>query len=250
LRPFFSYYGGKWRAAPRYPSPTHKVLVEPFAGAAGYALRHPHLKVILVDKNPKVVSTWRYLIGVSERELRYLPDLPVGATTGDLKVCDEAKLLIGWWLNKGTAAPRKSPSSNMRKSLSGENPKDPPSGWWGAAIRERLATQVEYIRHWEVLEGDYTCAPDVGATWFVDPPYISAGKYYAAKYNSKGLDYERLGQWCRTRKGQVLVCENDGADWLPFRTFGTFKANEGRSGGKRTVEVLWESPQREGVKTC
>ena len=40
LRPFFCYYGGKWRAAPKYPPPEHDTIVEPFAGAAGYATRY------------------------------------------------------------------------------------------------------------------------------------------------------------------------------------------------------------------
>lgn len=40
LRPFFTYFGAKWRAAPHYPPPTHPTVIEPFAGAAGYALRH------------------------------------------------------------------------------------------------------------------------------------------------------------------------------------------------------------------
>jgi len=47
LRPFWRYYGGKFRAAPRYPTPTHKTIVEPFAGAAGYSLRVDDLRVHL-----------------------------------------------------------------------------------------------------------------------------------------------------------------------------------------------------------
>lgn len=39
LKPFWRYYGGKYRAAPRYPVPLHRTIVEPFAGAAGYSLR-------------------------------------------------------------------------------------------------------------------------------------------------------------------------------------------------------------------
>jgi site-specific DNA-adenine methylase len=34
LRPFFTFYGGKWRAAPFYDAPTHGHIVEPFAGSA------------------------------------------------------------------------------------------------------------------------------------------------------------------------------------------------------------------------
>jgi len=33
LKPFWQYYGGKWRAAPHYPKPRHDTIVEPFAGA-------------------------------------------------------------------------------------------------------------------------------------------------------------------------------------------------------------------------
>ena len=39
LLPFWAYYGGKWRSAPRYPAPVHGRIIEPFAGAAGYAMR-------------------------------------------------------------------------------------------------------------------------------------------------------------------------------------------------------------------
>jgi len=35
------------------------------------------------------------------------------------------------------------------------------------------------------------------------------------------------------------VCEQDGADWLPFKAFATVKAMEGSRGGKRSTEVLW-----------
>lgn len=52
LRPFFRYYGAKWRAvhAGLYPEPQHRFICEPFAGAAGYALHYPHLAVELIDR--------------------------------------------------------------------------------------------------------------------------------------------------------------------------------------------------------
>src|SRR5688500_5758691 len=37
MRPFLSFYGAKWRSAPWYGPPTHDVVVEPFAGSAGYS---------------------------------------------------------------------------------------------------------------------------------------------------------------------------------------------------------------------
>ena len=52
-------------------------------------------------------------------------------------------------------------------------------------------------------------------------------------------DYEALADWCRSRRGQVIVCENVGADWLPFEPFITIKANESKSGGKVSREAIW-----------
>ena len=61
LRPFWCYFGGKWRAAPHYPAPIHSTIVEPFAGAAGYSTRYPDRQVVLIDKDPVIVGLWRYL---------------------------------------------------------------------------------------------------------------------------------------------------------------------------------------------
>lgn len=235
LKPFWAYYGGKWRAAPLYPEPLFDTIIEPFAGAAGYSLRYPDRKVVLVEKNPKVAETWRYLLRVSAAEVRALPDLGADQTVNDLAIVEEARLLIGWWINKGTAAPRIRASSNMRRAVAGLEPRDPPSSWWGPQIRERIASQVDHVRHWRLIEGDYTDAPDVEATWFVDPPYASAGKHYPTQPD----DFTALGTWCQARRGQVMVCENVGATWLPFIPFVDIKGNEGRSGGKVSREALW-----------
>ena len=108
---------------------------------------------------------------------------------------------------------------------------------WTEATRDRVASQLRAIRHWESIEGDYTDAPYVEATWFVDPPYNNAvGRHY--KHGPDGIDYAALGEWCQNRPGQVLVCENEGAKWLPFRPFVTLKAGVN---GKGSHEVLWSS---------
>lgn len=102
-------------------------------------------------------------------------------------------------------------------------------------VRERISKQVQQIRHWQVIEGDYTAAPDVCATWFVDPPYSGeAGR----KYDK--IDYTSLGTWCKSRRGQVMVCENVGATWLPFQPYLTIKSTEGAHGKKQSEEALWQ----------
>jgi 16S rRNA G966 N2-methylase RsmD len=236
LRPLFPYYGGKWRIAPRYPSPQHDTIIEPFAGSAGYALRYPERKVILVEKNPKVAATWRYLLRATAADIRALPPLlEPGQSVDDLPICEEARYLVGWSLNAASAAPCKTPSMWMRTDSRGG------AQFWGEAKRERIARSVERIRHWRLIEGGYEDAPDVVGTWFIDPPYALAGRHYPTRI----ADYGALAAWCRTRRGQVMVCENEGADWLPFRPFFHAKANPSKHGGKVSREALWmnDSPE-------
>lgn len=230
MRPFFSYYGGKWRVALDYPKPQHRTLIEPFAGAAGYATRYPHLNVVLLDKDPRICALWDYLIHVSEKEILELPLIGLDQNIHDFPIPPEAKDLIGFWLNKGATSPGKQPSKWMRSQLR-------PNSYWGKTIRERIAKQVGQIRHWQIQCESYEKAPDLRATWFIDPPYQQAGIYY--KESAKNLDFQLLGQWCQERKGQVMVCEQEGANWLPFVPFRSIKSTEGTHGKHRSLEVLW-----------
>tara|TARA_R110002126_G_scaffold28535_4_gene95106 strand:+ start:882 stop:1640 length:759 start_codon:yes stop_codon:yes gene_type:complete len=228
LRPFWRYYGGKNRAAPIYPQPEHDTIIEPFAGAAGYSCRYPDRKVILIDKSPIIAGIWRYLIATPAAEILALPDIPEGGTVDDLpaSVCQEARWLAGFWLNDGTTSPGKSWSKRALQ-------KDGRMRGWTRKTRAHIAAQVDRIRHWEVIEGDYHDAPDVDATWHVDPPYKNkAGSHYPHQPES----FAALGEWCKTRRGLVMVCENDGADWLPFERIAEWESS---AVGKRSSEVIW-----------
>jgi hypothetical protein len=85
VKPIFPFYGSKWRDAKRYPPPTHGIVIEPFAGSAGYSLWHAPRKVLLIDADPIIVGVWEYLIGASEAEILALPDLELGQSTDDLR---------------------------------------------------------------------------------------------------------------------------------------------------------------------
>jgi len=111
MKPFFSYFGAKYRLAPKYPSPERTVLIEPFAGSAQYSLFHHCLDVRLYDLDPVICQLWEYLIGVSGEEILSLPDIGPDETTDDLLVCDEARILIGFWITKASAYPNRSPSA-------------------------------------------------------------------------------------------------------------------------------------------
>ena len=229
LRPFFSFYGSKWRTASKlYPEPRHAVIVEPFAGSAGYALRHPARKVVLCELDPVLASVWRYLIRVKAGEVLSIPDLAPGESVDDLKISQEAKWLVGFWLNRGAAGPRKSPSKWMREG-------GQPGSFWGARVRNTIASQVDSIRHWELHNRSYAdCPVPCAATWFVDPPYEGMGTHY--HFGSGQIDYRALAAWCKSRPGQVIVCENSGATWLPFQDLADVKTTRTN---RRSKEALW-----------
>ncbi len=241
LKPFFCYFGGKWRAAPRYPKPRFDHIVEPFAGAAGYATRYAELQVTLHEIDPVIYGIWDYLIHTSEEDILALP---VGVQHLDaVEAPAAAKHLIGFWLNKGGSQPKKSPSVWAKAK---------PESNWGPEIRARIAYQVQFIRHWKVFNTSYLKADDVAATWFIDPPYQGpCGQHY--RYRK--INYKVLADWCRQRRGQTLVCEQTGATWLPFQYLSTIKSTPGAKGKSFSSESLWVNsstvdPEHEAFEMC
>lgn len=228
LKPFFCFYGGKYRVAKKlYPPPQYNTIVEPFAGGAGYSVRYSQHNIILYDLDPILAGVWDYLIRISSQEILSLPAKV--DHVDNFNIPQEAKWLIGFWLKKATAYPGKTPST-------WQNSRVRPNSHWGTAIRARLAYQVEKIRHWKIFNKSYEEAEDIEATWFIDPPYMGkCGKYYRKKIT----DYNKLGEWCKQRKGQVIVCERGGANWLPFESIGEIKSMEGKFGKHKSPEAVW-----------
>lgn len=204
MKPFFGYYGSKWSAAPHYPAPRGRVC-EPFAGAASYSVRLGLRDVVLVDLDERVCSLWDYLIHVSPTEVLSLPDVPYRGRVSEQRwPCPEARLLASCWVN-----------TSPWRDLQGHDPNGH-GLWWGPRVKRRIAEQVEHIRSWQVIRDDYTQSPDCD-TLFIDPPYQVQGVHY--KHGSRGLDYTALAAWCATRAidgARVIVCEQEGADWLPW----------------------------------
>jgi len=205
LRPFFSYYGAKHRIAKLYPAPRYPRIIEPFCGSAGYATRHSDRDVTLADVDERIVGIWRFLTSATRDDIMSLP--AIFGHIDDVKAPQEAKWFLGFWIVRGAASPRRKPSKWMQ---SGKYE----SSLWSATVRARIAAQVERIRHWRVQHASYDALPDAEATWFIDAPYEGpAGRHYR---RGLPLEYADLGEWCRLRSGQVIVCEAAGAKWLPF----------------------------------
>ena len=234
MKPMFSYFGSKYRLAAKYGAPRHDTVIEAFAGSAAYSLFWEPKNVLLVDKNPIIISIWDYLIGASEKDVL---QLPLKFNHIDDLDCEEgAKNLIGFWIGKGKTTPAKSKSKWGRQY---ENSGD--CKVWGEKVKERIVSQLPKIKHWKTLCADYTKIPNKAAHWFIDPPYQVVG----TAYPFKDIDYSDLAEWVRVRRGFVQACENTGATYLPFKKFRTIHTyhhmtKDGKRKAKYTEEVLYE----------
>jgi hypothetical protein len=227
MQPFFSYYGGKWRLAQKLGPPQHDHVIEPCAGSAGYSVYWEPKKVTLIERDPVVCGVWKFLQKASPRELMRLPANISDVDELPSRVCQEARSLIGFWFNHGLAEPSKRRSNWARQPIQS-------ASFWSETIKMRLAKQVQRIRHWTIIEGSWEQSPEIKAHWHIDPPYDNApGRGY--RYNN--VDRTALAQWCKRRRGFVQVCENDGANWLPFEPLSILYTHRARG---YSVEAVYE----------
>ncbi len=221
MKPFFPYYGAKWRLASQYPAPEGSVG-EPFAGSAAYSVRHAVEEAHLVDMDPVVCAVWRYLIKATPEDIYSLPLLEVGESILEYDLPKGAQYLVGYWLSKGVSKPTMTRTQNSVKNAT--------SLYWGERVMDRLAAQVPLIKGWTIKRGDFSQLRPTDTT-FIDPPYTVGGAGYAVPFD----EYERLAAFSRRRRGLTIVCEGPDADWLPFEHLGGFKTQ--RSG--RSQEYVW-----------
>lgn len=213
----FNYYGSKSRFASKYPEPKFDTIIEPFAGGAHYSFRYHDRKIILVEKNTDIAGLWKWLINeATEEKILELQEPERGEDiVGETHY---ERLLVSLHCVAGGVNVRKR-AGTMEGSV---------KAWPGK--KKRLAASLDRIRHWSIIEGDYKDLPNVEATWFIDPPYQKGGNFYP----TPKLDYNELAAFSLSRNGQIIVCEANGADWLPFETFHHSKTIH----GKRT-EVIY-----------
>jgi site-specific DNA-adenine methylase len=219
----FSYYGSKSKVVHLYPSPKYGRIIEPFAGSARYSLKYFDRDVLLVDKYEVIADVWRYLQQASEKDILSLPDVNKGDDIRTMGLDDGAKKLIGFCINGGSIEPKNIGTDNVERNFNSWN-KDKP----------RIAKELHKIRHWKIMHGDYRDLVNETATWFIDPPYQYGGEHY--KISNSQIDFDALEAWCKSRKGQAIVCENTKADWLPF-----YPMHELYGQAQKTVEAIWSN---------
>jgi hypothetical protein len=210
-RSLFSYYGGKSKLVHLYPKPKHDLIIEPFAGGASYALFYRDRHVLINDLDDKTVAIWRYLLrpdvlDIWEKNV-HLPIL-AGSKISEIVSadCDRGLVyLLQAEANQGTQGARGVHDQVTKR---------------GQKFFDRLLRKMEFflpqIRHWNLSQTSYENIPNQKATWFVDPPYSNiAGSRY--RCNLAASDFDRLHNWVKSREGQTITCENDGAAWDDFQ---------------------------------
>lgn len=216
----FSYYGSKSKIVDYYPPPKHKRIIEPFAGSARYSLKYWQNDVLLVDKYPVIVEVWNYLKNASEADIKGLPKLDTGQTIDDYDLSDIERKFMGFMVQDGTTGMRKTASYFAVKRMDKKF--------------DFIIKNLHKIKHWEIKLGSYDEIENVEATWFIDPPYQFGGHEY--KCSNKNIDFPKLAEWCQNRNGQVIVCENTKANWLPFKPMVEMQGTM-----FRTTEAIWSN---------
>lgn len=217
----FPYFGRKKRLASKYPAPRFPLVIEPFAGSMAYTLHHRPPGAIGVEKDPRVVDLWERLLDgtydltppvVGEQDTRLFVKLCAfsdhSLTSPSLKVTEAM-------------------ARNFARAVTAVT-----------EAAEYASTHVAYLEgSWDALP-----TPAKAATYFIDPPYAKfigrtpgRGGYLES---ANDIDYEALAAWCRSLPGQVIVCEQEGADWLPFRPLASNQSIGGNQ-ARRQTEVIW-----------
>lgn len=210
--PLFKWFGSKWLASKLYPPPEHNIVFEPYAGSAGYALRHHEKRVVIWEDDAQVRALWKWLIGdATSGDVREIPlDLPVGADIRTLGLSSGQELLLKMWQRTNNVG------HCWTVSPWGNKP-----GQWTANTRARVAEEIHAVKHWRVQRIKF----DRPGTYFIDPPYLYNYRYrFAQEFDHKALVRSIKGI---PKESQIIVCEaacqktGRVPSYLPFEPFAS-----------------------------
>lgn len=172
----FHYSGNKKRLSPLLRKPVSDIVIEPFAGSAGYSLYYKPSKVILFENNTDIYNLWNWLITATTiKDLEKLESLKVSVKT-DIRTLNLPKpeetlfrltcasVYVGQ-LSSWIAYPQNSVNFSFLK----EN--------------------LDYIKNNITLGGkDFRESLSLKGTFFIDPPYVGTHGNYKDKSKKLSLD--------------------------------------------------------------
>ena len=166
----------------------------------GYTLRWRPRQAIGIERDERTAALWHRLCGMSPDEIAAFPAPVVGQRSHDR-----------WVIQASASATAQACTYRTVSDFIATRFED----------QRRYALKHQaYAKTVLYAQGDYRQAPDIEATWFIDPPYQTVKDGY--RHGPATIDFAELAEWCMTRKGQVIVCEGPGAEWLPFTEHRSF----------------------------
>ena len=223
----FYYYGRKKQLARYYPAPLCDCIVEPFAGSAAYSLHKNYWqkKVVLIEKDERVAAIWKWFIEEAQpKDFWKMPDLKIGEKSSDFLCIIHAATKMAFNYKTIKVTPILARNWEISKRI--------------------MAQNIHKVKEWDILCSDYTSSPNIEATWFIDPPYKEfPGRGY--KHGSESINYNELALWIKGRRGQVICCEGEYGDYLPFEPL---VVNNGVA-GKKNKEAIYYQTDHEIVES-
>ena len=149
----FPYFGKKLRSAKLYPAPRYDLIIEPFAGSLAYSNFHKPKQAIGVELDKRVVDLWNRMARLDVQH----PAPLIGSKTNDLlvKLCSYSEHAL---LSETMTV-----TSRMVRD-------------WKAIQENAIRLSDWALSSVDYRNGNYVDAPDIEATWFIDPPYQFANR--------------------------------------------------------------------------
>ncbi len=235
--PLFKWFGSKWLSSRLLPEPQHNLIVEPYAGSAGYSLRHFTNRVIVWDDDCNLQTLWRFLVKASHFEILDIPiDIPEGTDIRSLGLSTGQAMLLKHWQRTNNVG------NTWTTSPWGHLP-----GQWTRNTRARIAAEVSAISHWEVKPIPWTL---IDCTYFIDPPYEYNYRY---AFKREGFSHSELAKRVMAIEypAQIIVCEaicpktRRTPSYLPFEFFGDrITSRRKKSENHHSKELIYERASR------
>ncbi len=230
LRSPFRYPGGKTWFIPyirRWLSlkPRTALFIEPFAGGGIISLtvaaEELAERVVMVERDKEVAAVWEVILGdggqwLADEIMNFdVTSETVKALLSRQRYNVRQRALATIVKNRvnhgGVLAPRAGRLNKGEKLKNGQDFKGLTSRWYPETLKTRILDIVRMRERIDFIHGDgiramRKCGHCTDAAYFIDPPYVAAGKRL---YRHSTLDHEKLFRAAEALAGDFLMTYDD-----------------------------------------